>query len=138
MSAAERFRAAVESWDLEGMVALLAPEVRLHSPAKFRPLEGREAVRQLFIALSQVFEDFHYVHQLRGDRPQSPESVHGLVFRARVGDKQIEGLDLLEVGEEGLITDLTVMIRPISGLLAVAEGVNARLSSATPAGGAGQ
>jgi hypothetical protein len=45
MSTADRFRATVESWDLEGMVALLAPDVRLHSPAKFRPFVGRAAVR---------------------------------------------------------------------------------------------
>jgi ketosteroid isomerase-like protein len=48
MRAADRFRKAAESWDLEGIVALLAPDVRLHGPATFPPFEGRQAVRQLF------------------------------------------------------------------------------------------
>src|SRR5947207_3425794 len=110
MSTADRFRAAAEAWDVDGMVVLLAPDVRLHSPAKFRPFEGRAEVRALFVALSEIFEDFHYVHQLRGGQPQSADSLHGLIFRPRVGDKQIEGLDLLEVDEDGRITDFTVMI----------------------------
>jgi len=117
------FRAAVESRDPSRMRAALAPDVVFRSPVVFRPYEGREAVAHLLSKVVEVFEDFEYTDQLDGDR------THALIFRARVGDKQLEGLDHLTVDSEGLITGLTVMVRPLSGLVAVAEAMGARLAA---------
>ena len=39
---------------------------------------------------------------------------HALVFEARVGDKQIEGCDFIQLDEQGAISELTVMVRPMS------------------------
>ncbi|MGH3648084.1 MAG: nuclear transport factor 2 family protein [Micromonosporaceae bacterium] len=110
---------------------MLAVGVRLHSPAKHRPFEGRDDVLRVLIAVSEVFEDFRYVQQLVGDQPESSNgtAVHGLVFRARIGDKQVHGIDLLEIDAHGQIIDLTVMIRPITALIALAEAVNTRLNA---------
>ena len=41
-----------------------------------------------------------------------------LEFVARVGDREVQGIDLLRTAD-GLVTELTVMIRPLSGLNAV-------------------
>jgi len=35
----------------------------------------------------------------------------------------VQGLDLLRTGDSGEITNLTVMIRPLSGLIALAEAM---------------
>ncbi len=115
------FRAAVEAGDLDRMVDLLAPDVVLHSPVKFKPFEGREAVAALFGALLETFEDFRYTDEVPGD------GVHVLIFRARVGDREVEGLDLLREGTGGEIAELTVMLRPQSGLQAVGAAVAERL-----------
>jgi SnoaL-like domain len=115
------FRAAVEARDHAAMVDLLAPDVILNSPVTFQPFEGREAVAALLAALLEILEDFRYTDELEG------EAAHGLVFRAHVGDRQLEGLDLLRHDEQGRIADFTVMVRPLSGLQAVREAVAQRL-----------
>lgn len=109
------FRAAVESRDQEAMLALMAPGIRFYSPVAFKPFVGREAVAELFWNLFQVFEDFEYVDELEGDR------THALIFRAKVGGRTIEGLDHLALDDEGLVEEFTVMLRPLSGLMAMGE-----------------
>jgi hypothetical protein len=115
------FRQAVEARDIPAMVAELDPDVRLYSPVAFKPFAGADAVRELFENLFEVFEDFHYVDELAG------ESSHALIFRANVSGKQIEGLDHMVFGEDGKVTEFTVMIRPLSGLAAIGEAMSPRV-----------
>ena len=49
------------------------------------------------------------------------------MFEARVGDKQIEGCDFIRLDEDGAIREFTVMVRPMSGMLALAEAMKAQL-----------
>lgn len=116
-----RFRAAVEAGDLDGMVGLLAEDVVLWSPVAFAPFEGREVVGRLLAVLMDVFEDFRYTDELTGE-----DGVHALVFRARIGDREVEGLDLLRSRSDGSIGDFTVMVRPASGLQALGTAVGSR------------
>ena len=117
------FRDAVEARDLGRMEAALHPDVTFSSPVVFKPYEGRAAVLHLLGHIVEVLEDFRYIHELAGD------GVRGLVFEARVGDRRLQGWDLLEVDADDLVTRLTVMIRPLSGLVAVAEAMGARLAA---------
>jgi len=110
------FRAAVEAHDLDGMTALLAEDVLFHSPVAFRPFTGREAAAGLLGQIVRTFEDFRYTDELEG-----PGGVTTLIFRARVGDRAVEGVDILRPNADGLIGEFTVMLRPVSGLMAVAE-----------------
>lgn len=52
---------------------------------------------------------------------------HALVFHARVGERQIEGSDFVHLDDDGSIDELTVMVRPLSAALALAEAMNALL-----------
>ena len=122
---AQPFRTAVERRDLDAMAAALHPDVVFHSPAVFKPYEGREATIGLLRHVLEVFEDFRYLDELSGDGGGS----HGLVFAARVGDKTLEGWDYLKLDADGLITELTVMVRPLSGLIAVAQAMGDRLAA---------
>ena len=119
------FRKAVEAMDLDGALAHLSPSVVLHSPVTFKPFEGKEAVTALFTILFRTFEDFRYVGAYASD---AGEVLH---FRTRVGDREVEGLDLIRFGDSGLIHDLTVMVRPRSGLEALLAEVAPRLASAS-------
>jgi hypothetical protein len=75
-------------------------------------------------AVTQVFEDFRYVERFdRGDAAT-------LVFKARVGDRELDGVDILSFDAEGLVRELTVMVRPLSGATALAEAMQARLATA--------
>ena len=119
------FRAAVEAKDLEAMRAALHPDVVFRSPAVFTEYEGVDTVMGLLSHVVEVFEDFEYTDELEG------QGTHALIFKARVGDKQLQGLDHLTLDADGLVTELAVMIRPLSGLIAVAQAMSARLEAAS-------
>ena len=120
----QAFRAAVESWDIDAARELLAPDIVFHSPVTFHPFVGRETVGDLLRIVSQTFEDFRYTDELEGD------GVHALIFRAAIGGREIEGMDLLRINEDGLIDDFTVMLRPISGLLPFAQRMGEQVQAA--------
>lgn len=118
------FRAAVEARDMDAAVALLSDQVVFHSPIVFTPYRGREAVGLILRAVVEVFQDFRYVREIG-----APDSTdHALVFRARVGEFELEGCDFLHLGQDGSIEELTVMVRPIKAALALAEAMKAKLS----------
>ena len=50
-----------------------------------------------------------------------------LEFSARVGDKQLKGIDLIRFDSDGKIVEFEVMIRPLSGLTALAQAMAAKL-----------
>jgi hypothetical protein len=123
--ASHPFRAAVEAGDHEAMVAQLAPDVVFHTPVRFRPVEGRDAVAQVLLAVTRVFSGFRYTDELAaGDGTQA------LVFEAVVGDREAQGLDLLRMNADGLIADFTVMVRPLSAALAVRDAMGRELGLA--------
>jgi hypothetical protein len=119
------FRKAVEAHDLEGMMATFAEDAVLHSPVTFKPFEGRAAIRQLLAILFEVFQDFRYTDELEAE-----DGTRALVFNARVGDRDLQGLDLIRFDGSGLIRDLTVMVRPRSALEALLAEVGQRLAKA--------
>ena len=118
------FRRAIEARDLDAAVALMAPDVEFRSPAVFKPYRGPEAVRTLLQAVMAVFEDFRYTREIGAEDARD----HALVFETRVGDKQIEGCDFLTLDENGAVKEFTVMVRPMSGMLALAEAMKVQLS----------
>jgi hypothetical protein len=120
----DRFRAAAEAKDFSAIEELFAEDVVFRSPVVFKPYEGRQALAMLLGAVSQVFEDFRYADQVEtGDTAV-------LVFEARVGDKRLDGVDVLRFNPEGQISELMVMVRPMSGMHALAEAMRERLEAA--------
>ena len=75
-------------------------------------------------AVFEVFEDFRYVREIGA----ADAADHALVFRTRIGAREIEGCDFLHRDENGAITELTVMVRPLNGALALAETMKAKLA----------
>ena len=122
---AHPFRRAIEARDLEAAVALLREDVVFRSPVVFKPYHGREALHLILQAVLAVFEDFHYVREIGADDARD----HALMFEARVGDKHIEGCDFIRLDEDGAISEFTVMVRPMSGMLALAEAMKVQLSA---------
>jgi hypothetical protein len=119
------FRSAIEAGDLDAAIALFREDVIFRSPVVFTPYQGREALRQILEAVMAVFEDFHYVREIGGRDARD----HALVFEARVGDKRLEGCDFIQLDEDGAIKELTVMVRPLSATLTLAELMKVRLAA---------
>ncbi len=120
-----RFRIAAESRDINALLATLAPDVVLHSPVSFAPYIGKASVSTLLRLVSEAFDGWRCVTETHG-----ADGVLGFVFRTRVGERELEGLDLLRLDSDGLIADLTVMIRPLSGLIALAQAIGPKLTAA--------
>jgi hypothetical protein len=123
-STASAFREAVERSDLDAVRQLLARDIVFHSPVTFHPFLGRDTVTRLLELVAQTFEDFRYTDELAG------EGTHALIFRAAIAGKELEVIDLLRFDEHGLIADFTVMLRPLSGLIPVAQAMGEKAAAA--------
>jgi SnoaL-like protein len=118
----DSFRHTVESGDLSAAAELFSDDVVFCSPAVFKPYEGREALGALLGAVVQVFEDFRYSDQIEnGD-------TAALLFEARIGDRELNGVDVLRFDSAGKIREMMVMVRPLSGLNALAEAMGEKLA----------
>jgi limonene-1,2-epoxide hydrolase len=120
------FGAAMTRGDVDAAVALLADDVEFRSPVVFSPYHGPDAVAPLLHAVAVVLSDFRYTW----DVGSADARQHALVFRARIGDRRLEGCDFLHLNASGAIDELFVMIRPMSGVLALAEAMKAQLDAA--------
>ena len=118
----DRFRAAAESKDFSAFEEIFADGVSFHSPAVFKPYEGRDAVAMLLATVVEVFEDFSYTDQVEA------AGTAILAFSARVGDRALDGIDLLRFDEQGKACETSVYIRPLSGLNALVEAMQRRLA----------
>lgn len=126
MAAPHPFRLAAESKDLEAMTATLREDVVLHSPILFRGFEGRDVVLGVLTHVVATLEDFRYTDELATERTVV------LRFKARVGDRELEGIDFLELDEAGRVAELTVFMRPLSAVNAFNERMIARLDVTPP------
>jgi hypothetical protein len=120
------FRAAIESRNHESVIALLAEDVVFRSPVVFQPYQGRDTLAAILLGVSRVFEDFHYEREIGS----ADSRDHALVFKARIGDRQVHGCDFLHTDENGLIDDFSVMVRPLSAALALAKAMKVQLEAA--------
>ena len=115
------YHAAVAARDADAIVACMREDIRMHSPTKMRPFEGREAVRVLFGHLFHVLEDFRFTKTVEdGDTAV-------LFFACTIGGRSAEGCDVLTFDEAGVIADFRVLIRPLKAVEALNEAMAIRL-----------
>jgi len=118
------FANAVLADDHDAALATLADDVVFRSPAVYKPYRGKAQVDGILRLVTTVFENFRYTAEWRDGRTVI------LFFEANVGDRELQGIDLLEENDDGLVERFTVMIRPLSGLQAVAAAMAAKLGLA--------
>ena len=118
----DAFTSAVKSRDAEALTDALADDVVFRSPVVFKAYDGKPVVSAILTeGAMKVFDDFRYVERFEdGD-------VAALIFKARVGDREVDGLDLLRFDGDGKVTELMVMVRPMSGLHALSEAMGREL-----------
>jgi hypothetical protein len=121
MAGPHPFRHAAESKDLDLLGETLCEDVILHSPVLFRGFEGRETVSAVLTHVAATLENFSYTDELAVGKTVV------LRFKATVGDRELEGIDFLELDDEGRVRELTVFMRPFSALTAFNEQMKARL-----------
>lgn len=129
MSDRAAFRRAIERQNLDELIALFRDDAVLHSPITFQPFEGKPAIRRLLGIILEVFQDFRYTDEL--DDADGMTKI--LVFRTKVKNRDVEGIDLVRFDDAGMIRDLTVMVRPRSSLETLLAEVQPRLMAAMQA-----
>jgi hypothetical protein len=118
------FADAIVAGDHDAALATIADDVEFRSPAVYKPYRGKEQVDGLLRVVASVFENFRYTNEWRDGRTTI------LFFEANVGDRELQGVDILEENDAGLVERFTVMVRPLSGLQALAQAIAARLGAA--------
>jgi hypothetical protein len=118
------FRAAVESGEFDTIDRIFADDVVLHSPIAHSPYRGRQLVAAIIGAVAQVLEGFRFEKEFGDDE------VSALLFRASVGDLEIQGCDFLHTRADGLIDEITVMLRPLKAVTLFAERMGEELGKA--------
>ena len=124
MNVTHPFGLAIAAGDEDAAVATLADDIEFRSPAMYKPYHGKEQVVGILRLVATVFENFRYTNEWRDGRTTV------LFFEANVGDRTLQGVDILEENETGQIETFTVMIRPLSGLQALAGTMADRLGLA--------
>src|ERR1700742_4846681 len=108
------WRLAAENHDAARAIACLAGNVVLISPltAQFT-FDGRDRVGDVMIAAFQVIDNIRFHTEVGDDRTRA------LFYHARCGRQPIEEAQLIRLGHDGLITEITLFGRPLPGLTAV-------------------
>jgi hypothetical protein len=120
----DAFKAAVEAEDAGAIAACLAEDVVFRSPVVFKPYAGHPLVATILTeGALKVFSDFRYT-----DRFEDADTAV-LMFKATVRDREVDGIDVLRFDADGKIAELMVMVRPMSGLNALAEAMGERFEA---------
>lgn len=120
----QRWHQFIASQDLSRLPELLHPEVVFRSPMAHTPYPGAQTVNLILNTVLQVFQDFAYHRELASDDGLNVV----LEFSARVGGRDLKGIDMIRFDEQGLIREFEVMVRPMSGLAALGEEMGRRLA----------
>ena len=119
-----RWHDMVTTRDMSILNELLAEDVVFRSPVAFNPYPGKQVVFFILTNVIQVFEDFTYHREFYTEDGLNVV----LEFSANVSGKSLKGIDMIRFNEQGQIVDFEVMIRPKSGLTALAEKMGERFA----------
>jgi hypothetical protein len=108
--------------DVAALGAVLAPDVTLGAPPYWSKLAGRELVQHLLGLIVHTIEDFTY------HREWSEGRELALEFRGRVGETELQGIDLITLDGEGRIRNLDVLMRPVNGIVALRDRIAPRMA----------
>ena len=110
---------------MEELDPLLSEQIVFRSPVAHTPYPGKTAIKLVLKTVNAVFKDFRYHRAFASDDGQSVV----LEFSATVNGKALKGIDMLRLDAQGRIEEFEVMVRPMSGLQALAAEMGARLAT---------
>lgn len=121
----KRWHEMLNTQDMSILDELLAENVVFRSPVAYQPYPGKAVVKFILSNVIQIFENFTYHREFYTSEGESVV----LEFSANVGDKKIKGVDIIRFDASGQIVDFEVMLRPKSGLEALAAQMGQRMSA---------
>ncbi len=104
--------------DLDRVLSLLTDDVIFHSPLINEPsFEGRNSVALIFAIALDAFKEPQFTHHFGDARS------HVLVADTRVLDRPLKTTWLLESDAKARIREVWLMVRPLTGLTALAQAI---------------
>mgnify|MGYP000256470152 CR=1 FL=1 len=125
----EKWHAYMDSPSAEALSDMLHDDVTFISPVVFTPQHGKHVTMQYLLSAGHVFNDtkFTYVKEIEADGRLVME------FEAEIDGKYINGVDIVDFNEDGLITEFKVMVRPLQAVNMLWEKMGAQLEAAKTA-----
>ena len=121
-----RWHEMLANRDMSILNELLADDIVFRSPVAFNPYPGKPVVFFILSNVIQIFENFTYHREFYTEDGLNVV----LEFSAYIGDKKLKGIDMIRFNEEGQMVDFEVMIRPKSGIEALATLMGQRMAQA--------
>jgi hypothetical protein len=122
------WHAAIAARDINLLDGHIAEDAVFRSPAFWNPKSGKPVLLAVLWAAFDLLEDFTY----------TKEWVDGhevlMEFDAKVGGKSVKGIDRFWLDDQGRITEMEVLVRPLNGLAALAQGMGRKLGLDTGQG----
>lgn len=126
--AIKRWHTMLQTRDMSILNELLAEDVVFLSPVAYQPYPGKQVVFFILSNVIQIFENFTYHREFYTEDGMNVV----LEFSANVGEKKLKGIDMIQLNEQGQIIDFEVMLRPKSGLEALAAQMGKRMAAFIP------
>jgi hypothetical protein len=104
-------RVAMDARDPRLLEDSLAADVEVFSPIFSSPIVGRDAAIEVFSVVYEVFGPMTY----RLDVPGDP---HLFAWSSEVDGEPVEGIDLFRRDADAKVREVTVYMRPMSGVAA--------------------
>jgi hypothetical protein len=120
----DKWHKIVFNKDLKGLEEMISDKIIFYSPVVFKPKTTKEEALFVLTNVIEVFQDFKYHREFYDGKNWALE------FSANVNGKSLKGIDLIEVDDNGQIVNFEVIIRPLSGIIALGEDMNKRFSDA--------
>mgnify|MGYP003408205170 FL=1 len=124
----QRWHEMLQTADMSILNELLAEDVVFRSPVAYNPYPGKQVVSFILTNVIQIFENFTYHREF-----YSEDGLNVVLeFSANVGEKKLKGIDMIQFNDQGQIIDFEVMLRPKSGLEALAAQMGQRMAAFLP------
>ena len=120
----EKWHSVVFEKKTDMLKELLSDKITFYSPVVFKPKNTKDEAIFVLSNVIEVLRDFKYHREFIDGKNWALE------FSANVGDKSVKGVDLIEFNDNGEIINFEVLIRPLSGLMALGEDMNNRFAAA--------
>ena len=120
-----KWHEVINSDDMNALDKIIAEEAVFSSPVVFTPMEGKEVTIMYLHAAGQSFnmEKFKYTKEIH----DGMNSV--LEFETYIDDISVNGVDMIEWNQDGMISNFKVMIRPFKAVQKVQEKMVEALES---------
>jgi hypothetical protein len=109
--------------DLDALRVVLAQDVSIGAPPYWQRIAGRDVVHHLLGIIIDTIEGFTY------HREWQRGNELALEFTGRVGELELQGIDLITLDDWFAIGKLDVLMRPLDAILALREIVAPQMTA---------